>query len=137
MTLVKERLAGLPGVGVRMPQTSPQTARFILVADLDALNQLFARSHQAPVVLFKHSLTCPISARAYKQMAQVTPDIAGEIAIVVVQQTRDVSREVEAQTGVRHESPQAIILRNGQAVWSVSHYEITAEAIERAVRENQ
>jgi bacillithiol system protein YtxJ len=53
-----------------------------------------------------------------------------------VQSARELSRRVAEQTGIRHESPQAIILRNGQAVWSASHFDITAEAVEQAVREN-
>jgi bacillithiol system protein YtxJ len=54
-----------------------------------------------------------------------------------VQRAREVSREVEARTGVRHESPQALILRGGEAVWSASHWRVTAEAVESALREHQ
>jgi bacillithiol system protein YtxJ len=102
------------------------------VSDTAALEELFARSHEEPVLLFKHSMACPISARAHQQMESVkTP-----VAIVVVQQSRDVSREVEQRTGVRHETPQALVIRNGRAVWNASHFDITADAVEQAVREN-
>lgn len=105
---------------------------FNSVSDAAALEELFARSHEGPVLLFKHSNSCPISARAYQQMQGVkTP-----VSIVVVQQSRDLSREVEQRTGVRHETPQAFVLRNGRAVWNASHFDITAESVERAVREN-
>jgi bacillithiol system protein YtxJ len=103
---------------------------FSPVSDAAALEELFARSHEQPVLLFKHSNACPISARAYRQMEGVkTP-----VSIVVVQQSRDVSREVEKMTGVRHETPQALVLRNGRAVWNASHFDITAETVEQAVR---
>src|SRR5215216_5882054 len=103
---------------------------FSPVSDAAALEELFARSNQEPVLLFKHSNACPISARAYKQMEGVrTP-----VSIVVVQQSRDVSREVEKMTGVRHETPQALVLRNGRAVWNASHFDITAETVEQAVK---
>src|SRR2546423_3315984 len=104
--------------------------RFNPVGDAAALEQLFERSHEKPVVLFKHSNTCPISARAYGQMEQ----LGGDIELVVVQKNRDVSREVESRTGVRHESPQAFVLRNGQVVWSASHFDITADEVNRIVR---
>ena len=105
---------------------------FSPVSDAAALEELFARSHEQPVLLFKHSTACPISARAYRQMEEVkTP-----VSIVVVQQSRDVSREVEKMTGVRHETPQALVLRNGRAVWNASHFDITADVVEQAVREN-
>jgi bacillithiol system protein YtxJ len=107
--------------------------RFTQITDTYALEQLLARSHKAPVVLFKHSTTCPISSAAYQQMSQVTK----EVSLVVVQRARDVSKEIASRTGIQHESPQAIVLRNGQAVWSASHFDITAGAVEQAVLENQ
>ena len=108
-------------------------ANFSPVSDAAALEELFARSHEEPVLLFKHSNACPISARAYSQMTAVkTP-----VSIVVVQQSRDVSREVEQRTGVRHETPQALVLRNGRVVWNASHFDITSDLVEQAVKENQ
>ena len=106
---------------------------FTQITDRQALDQLLARSHDAPVVLFKHSSTCPISSFAYRQMSQVERDVS----LVVVQRARDLSGEIASRTGIRHESPQAIILRNGQAVWSASHYDITSGAVEEAVRQNE
>ncbi len=106
---------------------------FSPVSDAAALEELFARSNQEPVLLFKHSSACPISARAYKEMEGVT---ATPVSIVVVQKSRDLSREVEERTGVHHETPQALVIRNGRAVWNASHFDITADAVEHAVREN-
>ena len=113
-----------------MSQASAQESNFVPVEDRAALDELIARSHQGPVVLFKHSLTCPISAHAHRQMKQFD----GEIALVVVQRAREVSREVEKRTGVRHESPQVIVLRDGAAAWSASHFDITAAAVAEAAR---
>lgn len=102
------------------------------VQDAAALEQIFEQSKDKPVLLFKHSNACPISARAYKQMEQYK----GDVAIVVVQESRDVSREVETRTGLRHETPQALVLRNGEVVWSASHFDITSDAVEGALRDN-
>ena len=107
--------------------------QFVPVGDAGQLEQLFARSHGEPVLLFKHSTTCPISAAAYQQMSRVE----GEVALVVVQKARDLSREIEARTGVRHESPQALILRDGSVVWSASHWNVTADSVARALGEHK
>jgi bacillithiol system protein YtxJ len=107
--------------------------QFTQITDTAELDQLLARSHDAPVILFKHSSTCPISSAAYQEMSQVGADVS----LVVVQRARDVSKEIESRTGIEHESPQAIVLRNGKAVWSASHYDITAGAVEKAARENE
>lgn len=106
---------------------------FISLTDTDALNQLLAQSHDAPVILFKHSTTCPISAAAYEQMTRTL----SPVSLVIVQRARDLSRQIETQTGVRHESPQAIILSKGQAVWSASHWNVTAEAVDSAMSKHQ
>jgi bacillithiol system protein YtxJ len=119
-----------------MPETSEQATNFAPVTDAGELDQLLARSHDAPVVLFKHSTTCPISARAHRQMAGLDVEAAGPVVLLIVQRARELSRRVAEETGIRHESPQTIILRNGQAVWSASHFDITAEAVAQAVREN-
>ena len=108
-------------------------SNFSPVEDDAALDALLARSHESPVLLFKHSNTCPISARAYRQMQEV----ASPVSIVVVQKSRDISREVETRTGVRHETPQALVLRGGKAVWSATHFDVTADAVAEAIRENE
>ncbi|HEY0006099.1 MAG TPA: bacillithiol system redox-active protein YtxJ [Pyrinomonadaceae bacterium] len=106
---------------------------FVSVADANSLEELLSRSHSEPVIIFKHSTTCPISAAAYTQMSKLDR----EIALVVVQRARDVSREVEARTGIEHESPQTIILRNGKAVWSASHWSIKTDVVAEALQQNR
>jgi bacillithiol system protein YtxJ len=119
-----------------MSEATQQAAEFVPVEADAELEGLFARSDDAPVVIFKHSTTCPISAHAHGQMRRLDRAVVGEIALVVVQRARGVSNEVARRTGLRHESPQAIVLRRGQPVWSASHFDITTDAVERAVREN-
>lgn len=106
--------------------------KFSKVADAGSLEELFERSNEGPVLLFKHSNACPISARAYREMQGVKLPVS----ILVVQESRDVSRQVAERTGVTHETPQALVIRNGRAVWNASHFDITADVVERAMREN-
>ena len=83
-------------------------------------------------LLFKHSLVCSVSARAfleYEKFAAQTDFPTGWIDVIG---QREWSREVENQTGVVHQSPQALLLRNGLAVWNASHFKITAAALEEA-----
>ncbi len=115
------------------PGSAKAGAQFTSVTDAQELDDLFALSERQPVILFKHSTTCPISAAAYQQMS----DYDGAVSLIIVQNARDVSRKVEALTGIRHESPQAIIINKGKAVWSASHLKIKTSAIESAVAEQQ
>ena len=98
----------------------------------DALDELMLRSNKEPVAVFKHSTACPVSASAYREMKS-TPC---EIALIEIQEARDLSREVGVRTGIEHESPQVIILRNGKAVWHASHWKVTAQAVAQAMRDH-
>ena len=105
---------------------------FSRIAGKQALDDLINRSNQEPVVIFKHSTTCPLSAAAYSEMERVP----GQVCLVEVQNGQELSREIEARTGIEHQSPQVIILRNGKAVWHASHWKIKTESVEQAAREN-
>ncbi len=111
--------------------TSKMKNPFTPITDEKDWEDLLARSNSEPVIVFKHSATCPVSAAAYSEMSRIEPDVS----LLVVQRARELSREIEARTGVQHESPQAIILRNGQAVWNASHWSIRANVVEDAVRQ--
>ena len=117
---------------IRLKSAGADT-QFTDVTDEQALEELFTLSQSQPVVLFKHSTTCPISAAAYEQMSRA----GGTVALIIVQRARELSRRVESLTGVRHESPQAIILRHGQAVWAASHWNVTADAVNSAISQHQ
>jgi bacillithiol system protein YtxJ len=108
--------------------------RFVDVADAKALDELMTRSQNEPVVLFKHSTTCPISARAHREMERFA---GADVNIVIVQRARELSREIERRTGVRHESPQALVIRGGEVVWNASHYDVTEEAVKQAMEANR
>ncbi len=105
--------------------------RFKRVTDAESLDALIANYKERPLVIFKHSLTCPISASAFSQMEQYE----GEVALIEVQRARGLSNAIEGRFGVAHESPQVIVLRKGQVFWNASHFKITAEAVAKAVRE--
>jgi thioredoxin 1 len=88
-----------------------------------------------PTVLFKHSATCSISIdvkRQYDAFVQAHPQVTTRL--VVVQQERPLSTAIETVTAVRHESPQALVVRDGQVLWHASHHRITAERLAQAVR---
>jgi len=105
---------------------------FQTIVDTGALDSLLDNSRQRPVVVFKHSLACPISAAAYREMQKLD----SEVVLVEVQNARQVSRELADRTGIRHESPQVIVFRNGKAVWNASHYDVRAHAVTKVLEAN-
>lgn len=91
----------------------------------DALDQ----SQSEPIALFKHSNTCDLSAMAKQEMATV--DIP--VFELVVQTARPLSNHIEAHFGIRHESPQVIILHQGKAIFNASHRAVTADNIHSVI----
>lgn len=88
------------------------------------------------ILLFKHSNTCPISATAYKQFIQFCDNNPGFPSVyIVVQEDRHLSAEIAAKYHIKHESPQAILFKNGDVAWHDSHMNITEAAITKALAE--
>lgn len=102
----------------------------------DDLNALLRDSSHKPVLLLKHSTRCPISAQAYDEyLRHANQDEGGEIvyALVLVVEHRPVSNAVEEALGIKHESPQAILVKDGRAVWHASHWSIKADALKEQI----
>ena len=87
----------------------------------------------APLALiYKHSTRCPIAAAAIEEVHQLLeerPD--APVWLVDVNTQRSLSRAVADETGVTHESPQAILLSNGDVVYDASHFAIKADVLAR------
>ena len=85
-------------------------------------------------VLYKHSPLCGLSALAARQVEQFMrsrPDVP--VYQVDVVRDRALSRELARRLATRHESPQALVLRAGDVVWSGSHGNVTAAALAGAL----
>jgi bacillithiol system protein YtxJ len=107
------------------------------IESLPALDALIERSRETPVWVFKHSLTCPISSTAWSEFMRFAGRPEGTsgavYALIEIQRARPVSNALAERTGVRHQSPQALLLRDARVVWHASHYDIQVAALERAV----
>lgn len=94
--------------------------------------ELLNSSKETPVLVFKHSTRCPISAEAYEQFKrylgnQPKPDV--DYAQVLVVEARPVSNLIAETLDVKHESPQVILVKRGKAVAHTSHWHITEEKL--------
>jgi len=104
------------------------------IDDLSALDALLARSRERAVWVFKHSLTCGTSSAAwmeFQRFAAEEPEDGALCALIEVQNARAVSAALAERTGVRHQSPQVLLLRDSQVTWHASHYQISARALKR------
>lgn len=99
-----------------------------ILKSVDDLTALTEASQDGPVLLFKHSLTCPISARAQEQYVQVggVPRYA-----LAVQYAGDVSKAVTEHFNKEHASPQLLVIEKDEVTGELTHEQIRIEAVEK------
>lgn len=85
-------------------------------------------------LVYKHSPWCGLSARARREVERFRRERA-DVPVVEVDviHERALSDDLEARLGVRHESPQVILVVGGRPRWHASHGRVTADAIASAI----
>jgi bacillithiol system protein YtxJ len=86
-------------------------------------NEALQHSHSIPVVIFKHSTRCGISAHKWHDLESDWNLPAGKVALYYLDLLahRELSNAIAKQTGVMHQSPQLILLKDGKATAHASH----------------
>lgn len=98
--------------------------------DLMTRQEVDAAFSEPSAIVFKHSTRCPISARAQGEMEQVDARGPGApVYRVDVNEQTELSNYVGERTGIEHQSPQVIVLRDGSPVWHASRMEIHADEV--------
>lgn len=98
------------------------------VHDVEAI---IDRSRVVPCLILKHSTSCPISSMAKNRLEQGWdfPEEELEAYYLDLLRHRDVSNHIAAEFGVRHESPQVLLIRDGQCTYHASHLSIRADQL--------
>lgn len=95
-------------------------------------SRMLESSKMEPILVFKHSTTCGIS---FHVLAEVNEFLSKyrkvPFGIVHVAEDRSLSNMIADHTGIRHESPQVIAIRNERPIWHASHWSIDFKEIER------
>lgn len=100
---------------------------------LDQWEEAYAASHSKPLLIFKHSTRCSTSAGAFEELSNWVEDAGQsplECVLVLVVENRPVSDAISERLELKHESPQAILLEKGKAVWHASHWRITYSTLD-------
>lgn len=124
---------------------APVTTVLRDLTSVDALTQAVDDAANAPILIYKHSSTCGTSAMAMEEIMDLVEasDLPVPVYCIHIQGARDVSREAELLLGVRHESPQIVLVgpapaddqgRRWTVLWHGSHFRVTAAAIRAALR---
>lgn len=94
------------------------------------LSEIKARSAEKAVVIFKHSTRCSISAVAKSRLERGREPENIAFYYLDLISFRSLSNKVAADFAVEHESPQVLLIRNGECVYDESHSGIRMEELE-------
>jgi len=90
------------------------------------IEAIIERSHETPCLILKHSTRCPISTMAKNrlEMGWDFDDDQVEAYYLDLIAHRDISNYIASEFGVRHESPQALLIEGGKCTHNASHLNI-------------
>ncbi len=96
---------------------------------IEQLESIDAESLTQPVLLFKHSTRCSISSAALARLERGWSDTGIKPYYLDLIAHRDISDAIANKYGVEHQSPQVLLIKNGQAVYNESHMGINVEEL--------
>lgn len=106
-----------------------------VLGKMEQLDKIIEESKTKPVAIFKHSTRCGISRGVLKLLEKnynLTDDQL-KLYYLDLLQNRDISNEISTRFKIQHESPQMIVIKNGEVVYQDSHHAIQAADLEKFV----
>ncbi|SDP98437.1 bacillithiol system protein YtxJ [Mucilaginibacter sp. OK268] len=100
---------------------------WISLESVDQLNSI--KQHQGYSLIFKHSTRCSISMMAKKRFELDWEDLPEDMPLYFLDliSYRDLSKQVAEIFQVHHESPQLLLIKDGECVLDQSHGEISVD----------
>ncbi len=102
---------------------------WIPLADEQQLSDIVKNSYELPQVIFKHSTRCSISSMAKSRLERSTPPENLPMHYLDLIQYRSLSNSIADVLSVHHESPQIILVKNGECVYDESHSGISMDEL--------
>lgn len=104
---------------------------WIIVNDIGQIDEIKKQSHQSPCIIFKHSTTCPISSAAKMRVDDGLGLLTAKANCYFLDllRFRTISNNIAEVFDVRHESPQVLVIKNGECIYDNSHLDITVSEI--------
>ncbi|HEU4575831.1 MAG TPA: bacillithiol system redox-active protein YtxJ [Chitinophagaceae bacterium] len=102
---------------------------WIHLTETDQLSQIVAKSQNKPQVIFKHSSRCSISSVAFSRMQSIKCSCESDFYFLDILSYRSISDKVAEVFKVEHQSPQVLVIMNGECIFTESHLGISAHEI--------
>ena len=100
-----------------------------LLTDIAQLVILKEKSFIQPQVIFKHSTRCSISSMVKNRLDKSEPPHHIPFHFLDLIRHRNVSDKIAEEFLVEHESPQILVIKNGECIYDESHTGISMDDI--------
>jgi len=102
---------------------TPSKLSWIALSDVKQLEDIKEKSNSIPQLIFKHSTTCGISRMVLKMFtANFSLEASQmELHFLDLLNHRDISAAIAEKFSVQHQSPQALVIKNGVVEAHASH----------------
>lgn len=95
----------------------------------EQLSEINTVSANQPIAIFKHSTRCSISSMAKARLERAAEPEGLTFYYLDLISYRPVSNKIAEMYCVEHESPQVLLIRNGECVYNESHSGILMDEI--------
>jgi bacillithiol system protein YtxJ len=107
---------------------------WIHLTDEDQLKNILVRSQEKTQVIFKYSTRCSLSELVFERLKKNCCPEHMDFYFLDLISYRNISDQVADTFGVRHQSPQVLVIRDGECVYDASHMRIElTEIVEQGV----
>ncbi|NCI46476.1 bacillithiol system redox-active protein YtxJ [Sediminibacterium soli] len=97
----------------------------------DQLVQLVKDSTTRPQVIFKHSTRCSISSTVLSRLERSAAPSGMDFYFLDLIRYRTLSNRIAERFSVHHESPQVLLIKNGECMYDESHMAISMDELEQ------
>ena len=102
--------------------TKKEALPWIPLEAMDQLEAIAEKSNGRPQVIFKHSNTCGISRMVLNMFeGSYDMDLDIDLYFLTIQNHRDISNRIAEKFDVLHESPQLLVVKDGEVTFHTSH----------------
>ena len=104
---------------------------WIFLTSENQLEEITKKSFEKTQVIFKHSTRCSISSISMNKFVRnySIPAEDADLYYLDLLNYRSVSDEIGYKFQVMHQSPQVLVIKNGEAIYDASHYAIQTDKI--------
>jgi bacillithiol system protein YtxJ len=102
---------------------------WIHLTDEEQVKQILSKSQIRPQVIFKHSSRCSISSVALQRLQKTSPPADIDFYFLDLIVYRNLSNRIAEIFHVHHESPQVLVIKDGECTYDESHLSISMNDI--------